>query len=111
MSLDIRVDRCEKWETFTEKTNYAMASWMYVTGVGQIRDEQERIKFLRRATEFQIATGTDHKPLIDFLEPLSRDYIGCHTNVSDVTDFQWGKKLLTELRDTSAAIVKVSTNV
>lgn len=100
MPLRIDTSKCKDIDT-----NYMriVADTMYAVGVGQIRNEDEARKLYRRY--YMLRLSRNDIPHAMALVPYSvfHSYIGAHTNVSDVSDFQFGKSLLLEMNRTAEA--------
>jgi len=99
MPLRIDTSKCEK--DLSPEHMEALAHIMYAVGVGQIRNEDEAKKLYRRY--YMLRLSRNDIPSIISLFPygMMRSAIGAHTNVSDVSDFQFNKQLIASLRETA----------
>lgn len=79
-----------------------LANIMYAVGVGQIRNEDEAKKLYRRYYMLRLARNETNDYTL-FPYAMMERYIGAHTNVSDVSDFQFGKSLILEMTKTANA--------
>lgn len=75
-----------------------IADVMYAVGVGQLRNEEEAQKLYRRLQMLMIARNERASTL---QYSVIERYIGCHTNVSDVSDFQFNKSIILEITKTA----------
>lgn len=101
MPLRIDTSKCdpEKVDTDFMRT---LAEIMYAVGVGQIRDEAEAKKLYRRYVKLRIVRDDMPQSQLQlFPYAMMHNYIGAHTNVSDVSDFQFGKQLLAALAESA----------
>jgi hypothetical protein len=98
MPLHIDTTKCEDPDTNYTRT---VADIMYAVGVGQIRNEDEAMKLYRRYYMLRLSRNDISGSWA--LVPYSVIYrfIGAHTNVSDVSDFQFNKSLILELNKTA----------
>jgi hypothetical protein len=79
----------------------ALANIMYAVGVGQIRNEDEAHKLYQRYVMLRVARNDIESTISLFPLSMIKRYIGAHTNVSDVSDFQFNKSLIAELSHTA----------
>lgn len=80
-----------------------LANIMYAVGVGQIRNEDEATKIYQRYVMLRISRNDAQSTISLFPLSMIKRFIGAHTNVSDVTDFQFNKSLIMELNRTADA--------
>lgn len=101
MPLRIDTTKCKPHTERDESFMEALANIMYVVGVGQIRNEDEAKKLYRRYYMYRLAHNDIPSNLALFPYAMMRTYVGAHTNVSDVSDFQFNKTLIAAMRETA----------
>jgi hypothetical protein len=101
MPLRIDTSKCEPHTERDETFMEALANIMYAVGVGQIRDENECRKLYRRYYMLRLSSNDIPSAAALFPYAMMRKYIGAHTNVSDVSDFQFNKHLVSALRESA----------
>lgn len=100
MPLRIDTTKCENPDP---KYNEVIANAMYAVGVGQIRNEDEAMKLFRRLYTLRLARNELQSVMSILPYGMIERFIGAHTNVSDVSDFQFNKSLILELNKTANA--------
>lgn len=103
MPLRIDTTKCDLDERTADTYTRTIADIMYSVGVGQIRNEDEAKKLYRRYYMSRLAANQIPHAMSLVPFHVMRRFIGAHTNVSDVSDFQFNKGLIHLLTSTADA--------
>lgn len=105
MPLRIDTSKCET--QLSPEHMEALAHIMYAVGVGQIRNEDEALKLYRRYYMLRLSRNDIPHAISLFPLGMMIAAVGAHTNVSDVSDFQFNKSLIAEMTKTANSRVNI----
>jgi hypothetical protein len=84
--------------------NYHVAMAMYNTGVSDLKTQADADELYIRYRMMHLALNTLPTARILTYAEIS-SFVGCHTNVSRYTPFQWGKMVAAATRDSAVTIM------